>query len=226
MFSACLFLSRLPQRIDQTTTHTQHTPHGQALVVCNCPHPLAFLENGTFQQLLRSWYFYVWQIPVIPELMLAAKDWYAIGASFRGKTMGVRRADATMSPVDLDVMKHAFSQPGVATGGINYYRANFFRPTPKAVAAALRTRLRMPVLVIWGEGDQAMGVELLEGLRERYADNLRLELLPGVSHWVQVDAPTEVNRLILAFAQQCVGGGDGGGGEGGGGTRVTAASRL
>lgn len=199
----------------------------QALVICNCPHPLAFLENGSLAQLLRSWYFYVWQCPVLPELILAARDWYAIGASFRGKRMGVRRPDATMSPVDLAVMKHAFSQPGVATGGINYYRANFFRPTPKAVAAALRERLEMPVLVIWGEGDEAMGVELLEGIRERYADNLRLVLLPGVSHWVQVDHPTEVSRLIREFAttqekqQQRQGVG-----VGLGGTRVTAPSRL
>lgn len=59
--------------------------------------------------------------------MLAAHDWYAIGASFRGKKMGVRRPDATMTPLDVAVMKHAFSQPGVATGGINFYRANFFR---------------------------------------------------------------------------------------------------
>lgn len=58
--------------------------------------------------------------PYIPELMLAAHDWYAIGASFRGKTMGVRRPDAAMSPLDLAVMKHAFSQPGVATVRLCY----------------------------------------------------------------------------------------------------------
>lgn len=58
---------------------------------------------------------------------MAAHDWYAIGASFRGNRMGVRRPDATMTPLDVAVMKHAFSQPGVATGGINFYRANFFR---------------------------------------------------------------------------------------------------
>lgn len=78
----------------------------------------------------------------------------------------------------------------------------------------------MPVLVIWGEGDEAMGVELLEGIRERYADDLRLELLPGTSHWVQVDNPREVSRLIGEFA--LAEGGDGGGGA----TRVTAEARL
>lgn len=80
----------------------------------------------------------------------------------------------------------------------------------------------MPVLVIWGEGDEAMGVELLEGIRERYANDLRLELLPGTSHWVQVDNPKEVNRLIGEFAAA----GNGGNGGGVSTTRVTAESRL
>jgi pimeloyl-ACP methyl ester carboxylesterase len=170
--------------------------------------------------------------------MLAAKDWYAIGASFRGRTMGVRRPDASMSPVDVAVMKHAFSQPGVATGGVNYYRANFFRPTPPAISKALREKLRMPVLVIWGEGDQAMGVELLEGI-EKHAHELRLELLPGTSHWVQVDNPKDVSRLLREFAreqqqrqqrqqrQEQQGHARGEEGDGGSrGTRVTAGSRL
>ena len=46
--------SRLTDEPIDPSTH-------QRLVVCNCPHPLAFLENGTFKQLMRSWYFYVWQ---------------------------------------------------------------------------------------------------------------------------------------------------------------------
>lgn len=49
--------------VDASTDPSIHSPqqHTQRLVVCNCPHPLAFLENGTFKQLMRSWYFYVWQ---------------------------------------------------------------------------------------------------------------------------------------------------------------------
>lgn len=166
------------------------------------------------------------------QLLLSAQGWYSIGKSFRGTTMGVKRPDATMSSLDLAVMKHAFSQPGVATAGINFYRANFFRPTPEPIRVALRQKLRMPVLVIWGEGDEAMGLELLEGIEKNAeAGRLRLELLPGTSHWVQVDAPRQVNGLMLDFARaQAARGGNGGdGGDGRGmatATRVMAGSRL
>jgi epoxide hydrolase 4 len=39
-----------------------------ALVVLNCPHPRALRANGSFRQFLRSWYFYFFQLPWLPEV--------------------------------------------------------------------------------------------------------------------------------------------------------------
>jgi pimeloyl-ACP methyl ester carboxylesterase len=36
---------------------------------------------------------------------------------------------------------------------------------------------------------------------ERYVANLTVRRLPGVSHWVQQDAPDELNRLIEEWAR-------------------------
>ena len=53
----------------------------------------------------------------------------------------------------------------------------------------------MPTLVIWGEQDSALGVETLDGTSE-YVSNLTVHRLPNASHWVQQDAPEEVNALL------------------------------
>ena len=53
-------------------------------------------------------------------------------------------------------------------------------------------------MMIWGEEDAALGLELTEGYGP-YVEDFTLERLPGVSHWVQQEAPEEVNRRLAAW---------------------------
>ena len=83
------------------------------------------------------------------------------------------------------------------TAMINYYRANMAglgggEPTPV---------ITTPTLMIWGEQDKALGLELTEGYGPLVAD-FSLERLPGVSHWVQQEAPAEVNARLLVWLEQ------------------------
>jgi epoxide hydrolase 4 len=55
-----------------------------------------------------------------------------------------------------------------------------------------------PTLVVWGERDVALDPICLNGT-ERYVRNLTVRRLPGVSHWVQQDAPQLVNGLLREF---------------------------
>ena len=56
----------------------------------------------------------------------------------------------------------------------------------------------VPTLVVWGERDVALDPICLKGT-ERYVRDLRVKRLPGVSHWVQQDAPKVVNELLREF---------------------------
>jgi len=56
----------------------------------------------------------------------------------------------------------------------------------------------VPTLMIWGEQDVALDLICLHGT-ERYVRDLALQRLPGISHWVQQDAPQAVNRLLQEF---------------------------
>lgn len=63
---------------------------------------------------------------------------------------------------------------------------------------AMRARSTTDTLVIWGVRDPALGPELLEGL-ERHAPRLTIHRIATAGHWVQNEAPGEVNRVLLDF---------------------------
>jgi pimeloyl-ACP methyl ester carboxylesterase len=50
----------------------------------------------------------------------------------------------------------------------------------------------------WRQRDRALGIELTKGLGQWVSD-VRIERLPEASHWVQNDAPQQVNDLLLDF---------------------------
>ena len=56
----------------------------------------------------------------------------------------------------------------------------------------------IPTLLIWGDRDRYLGLPLTEGLG-RWVRDLHVEHLPDASHWVQNDAPGQVNRLLTGF---------------------------
>ena len=52
--------------------------------------------------------------------------------------------------------------------------------------------------MVWGEEDVALSKKTTLNT-DRYVSNLTLKYLPGVSHWVQQEAPDQVNDLIKEF---------------------------
>lgn len=52
--------------------------------------------------------------------------------------------------------------------------------------------------MIWGEQDVALGKETTYGT-DPFVRNLTLRYLPGVSHWVQQEAPETVNAMLEAW---------------------------
>jgi pimeloyl-ACP methyl ester carboxylesterase len=112
---------------------------------------------------------------------------------------------SALSEEDIPHYLAAWSQPGALDCALNLYRASpLHPPTPDDPGPAALTldpvalTVRMPTLVIWGEADTALGTVLLEGLDE-LVPSLRIERMPGASHWVIHEQPTEVNAAIRRF---------------------------
>lgn len=166
-----------------------HGDRLQTLTICNVPHPaVAEKRLRDPRQLMRSWYIFFFQLPWVPEKLVAAKDYHWLA---RGLIRDTK--PGTFTRQDIKEFLAGWRRQGLA-GGINWYRAliRHRQPLPDPVPV-----IETPTLFIWGENDRALRKELTHGTGE-YVRNLQMEYLPGVSHWVQQEAPDEVNRLLLA----------------------------
>ena len=161
------------------------------LVILNAPHPAAFGRAlRTWDQRRRSWYIAFFLLPWLPELSLT---WN------RGKGLvrGLARQSPNFPAGLLETFRRNVIAPGAATAMLNYYRANALRlAAPESTIPTIDT----PTLLIWGEDDVYLSPALASGL-EPFVSNLTVRRLPGVSHWVQQDAPELVNRLIAEWAR-------------------------
>jgi len=163
----------------------------ERLVIMNVPHPgvmSAHLSKGNWAQLKRSWYIFFFQLPGLPELMMTADRAKATRQAFYG--MAIDKTHFT--PDVLDRYASDALRPGAMRGMVNWYRA--------AVRIGGKMRgpwpvIEPPTLIVWGEEDAALGVELLEGT-DQYVRDLTIRRLPGVSHWVQQEAPDKVNAIL------------------------------
>jgi pimeloyl-ACP methyl ester carboxylesterase len=166
----------------------------ERLVVMNAPHPAAFAKAlaNDWSQRLRSWYMFFFQLPWLPEALLVLSP-RATARLFFQRT-AVRTG--AFSDADLETMAAALAQPGAMKAMIHWYRAAFrYRP-------AERTRpIEAPTLLLWAEDDIALGKPLTHGL-ERWVPKVQMHYLPHCGHWVQNEAPEEVNEEIATFLRQ------------------------
>lgn len=66
---------------------------------------------------------------------------------------------------------------------------------------AQRLPASMPVLLVWGERDHALGLGLTCGL-EQLAPSAQLAVVRGCSHWVQQDDVEEAHALLARWLQE------------------------
>ena len=158
------------------------------LVILNAAHPRKLNEGlKNPRQLLRSWYFFYFQFPWLPERR--ARRWH-----WRFFKRFLRDARPQYTADELDRYVEAWSRPGVATAMIDYYRAAVRLGSKQEVHP-----VSAPTLVIWGEGDRYLGKKLAEPHAEDVPNLDRVERLPNASHWVHHDEAERVNELLVDF---------------------------
>jgi epoxide hydrolase 4 len=177
-------------------------------VIINAPHPGIFgrlLRSDSAQQ-TASQYMLLFRSDRAESTLSA--DNYSTLVNIvleRGLKTG------TFTEDDRVAYLAAWSQPGALTGGLNYYRANRVGPPPRtpgaepgesstgnfAVDPAALT-VKVPTLVIWGEKDNALLPQNLDGL-DQFVPQLRIRRIPDGSHWVVHENAAEVNGYIREF---------------------------
>jgi len=161
------------------------------LAILNAAHPRK-LSQGLHHpgQLRKSWYFFFFDLPELPEVVVQANRWHF----FRHF---LHAANPPYTPEEMDRYIEAWSQPGAAAGMINYYRSSV-RQSPKDAEAALRP-ISAPTLVIWGQRDSYLGPELAEPEHDDVPNLDRVERLDDASHWVHHDEAERVTQLLTGF---------------------------
>jgi pimeloyl-ACP methyl ester carboxylesterase len=152
------------------------------LVALSVGHPAAFRRAG-LAQLRRSWYMGLFQLPGIAERALSAGDWN-----------GLRR---TGHP-DVERVIAELSRPGAVTASLQIYRAN---AGPQQLVRGLPEMrpVTVPTMGVWSTRDAALTERQMVASGPCVRAPWRYERLEGPGHWMQLEAPDAVNRLLLDF---------------------------
>jgi pimeloyl-ACP methyl ester carboxylesterase len=184
------------------TAALTHPFRVERLIIVNAPHPLVFQKSLIDHPAQReaSQYISFFRSPVAEAAITG------MGLeNFLDKVM-LSHADSTKLPAEeRNHYLDDWSQPGVLTTMLNWYRASKITvPAPDEEATApLWThapfpKLRMPTLVVWGLKDSALLPVQIEGLPELIED-LRLVTSPTAGHFITWEEPGTVTGAIREF---------------------------
>lgn len=167
----------------------RHPARVGRVVAASVPHPQAFLRGlGRVPgQLRRSRYLALFQLPVLPERAL--RQGYARRLWRRWSPGLAMTAPVVDHLASVDACLEA-SLPGP----LSYYRRAL---RPGALAEAWRWRIEAPVRYLHGAEDGCIAPALAASQGSLFPGGYAAEVLPGVGHFLQVEAPDRVAAAVL-----------------------------
>jgi pimeloyl-ACP methyl ester carboxylesterase len=152
------------------------------LAVLSVGHPATF--RRTYRQREKSWYMLLFQFPGVAERWLTDHDW----ANFR----------TWAHHPDVDDVIAELQATGSLTPGLNWYRANV-PPESWVAPPPVLPPVQAPAMGIWSTADIALTETQMTDSAKNVAGPWRYERLDGPGHWMQLEAPDQVNELLLDF---------------------------
>lgn len=145
------------------------------------------------EQLKRSFYIWLFQQPGYAEAAMAGGA--LVDFLWRTWSPGLG------TPPHRSEVRHVFSDPGCIAAAIGYYRAMLSGEHHDPQLGELRERIsrpaQLPLLVLGGSDDGALGVELLERARDVLPAGSHVDILDGVGHFLHLERPAEVAKHVL-----------------------------
>lgn len=154
------------------------------------PHPGAFLRSmGHSRQALFSWYMLAFQVPGVPERALARPGALAAVARRAGQSPAIAHRDE-------EALRARGPMREALTATINWYRGLPLAVSPSAVDPRTAP-VTAPAMLVWSDRDVAITRAAAEANAAFMAGPYRLEVLPGVSHWIPDEVPDRLADLVL-----------------------------
>lgn len=158
-----------------------HPDRLATLTAASVAHPAAFARSLlTSSQVLKSYYMALFQLPVLPERVLASG-----------------RADAAlrkggMSREMVERFHTEIVDYGALRGGLGYYRS-IFRASP----GQLGKKISVPTTYVWSDDDVALGRKGAEINHRWMTGPYELEIFEGATHWLLDERPAELAASII-----------------------------
>lgn len=159
-----------------------HPERVDRLVVISVPHPGV---GRSVQQLEKFWYIFFFQFAGIAEEALSRDGWQLFREWLRGQG-------------DFESYIEDLSRPGALSAALNWYRANA-APADLMSQPALRPSVRVPTLGICGAHDIALLADRIAASGRYVSDPWRFELFEDAGHWIPLERPDRLNRLLIDF---------------------------
>lgn len=165
-----------------------HPHRVERLAILNSVHVVGFERQiRKWSQFSKSWYFFFFLVPWLPEWWLSRRDFRFVRRSLV--------ADGLRDDVVRDLLE-GIRPAGALHAALNGYRANFIDVARKRFAPR---KVDVPTLVVWGDRDPHLDSELATPPAD-WVSNVRVAHVPEAGHWVHHDAPERVCALLLSHA--------------------------
>ena len=165
------------------------------------PPPALGTHFLTYPQLRRSWYMFFFQNP-LADMAVPMDDLAFIDHLWADWSPGYDAAE------DLKHVKDCLRNPVNLMAAIGYYRAQFdpsrHVPELEAEQAATGQPLLQPTLYLHGHNDGCIGLEVADEplVLGHLGAGSRMEVIDGAGHFLQLEQPDTVNRVIMEFISE------------------------
>jgi pimeloyl-ACP methyl ester carboxylesterase len=160
-----------------------HPDRVRTLTALSVPHLQAFLDAMTrSSQAWHSWYMAFFQIPKLPEAILARAGEERFVAQLRRSGLDEESARR---------YARRAATPGAMTGPLNWYRALPFEVRNRVGPATA------PTLFVWGDADPFITRVAAERCAQQVSGPFRFETVVGGTHWLPTASVDDVAPLLL-----------------------------
>jgi pimeloyl-ACP methyl ester carboxylesterase len=168
----------------------RHPERIERFVCCSLPHPWPRERNG-LKLASSGWYQLVLAAPLLGKL--------AIGTlGMPRKMLQAGRSTGAFTERELDAYTDVLKEPDATEASMRMYRHFLLHEAVPAATSAFRDeRLSVPTRWIVGAEDPVAG-DADDGYRE-HADDMTLEKVPGVGHFLPEEVPDLLRERVLGF---------------------------